>query len=113
GGWLSRWIAEDPDQNAANIENVLARKEEILQISSLRANSNFLTPKTGITSGDTWAGILLWVRNVLLNWTVFIPALIFAVLAPNLYLAVLTWFAAMAKLPTKLFDQDLAMVLLW
>jgi len=81
GGWLSRWIAEDPEQSAANIENVLARKEEILQVSSLRANSNFLTPKTGITSADTWTGILLWVRNVLLNWTVFIPALIFAVLA--------------------------------
>ena len=26
GGWLSRWIAEDPQQNAANIENVLSRK---------------------------------------------------------------------------------------
>jgi Patatin-like phospholipase len=113
GGWLSRWIADEPQQNAVNIERVLARKEEILQLSNLRANSNFLTPKTGITSADTWTGILLWVRNVLLNWTVFVPALVFAVLAPNLYLAVLTWFAAMAKLPTKLFDQDLAMVLLW
>src|SRR5215472_17317954 len=112
GGWLSRWIAEDPEQSAANVENVLARKEEILQVSSLRANSNFLTPKTGITSADTWTGILLWVRNVLLNWTVFIPALVFAVLAPNLYLAVLTWFAAMAQPPTTLFGQDLAVVLL-
>ncbi len=36
GGWLSRWITEDPQQNAANIENVLARKDEILQVSSLR-----------------------------------------------------------------------------
>src|SRR6202049_1159176 len=91
GGWLSRWIAEDPKQDGANIERVLARKEEILQVSSLRANSNFLTPKTGITSADTWTGILLWVRNVLLNWTVFIPALIFAVLAPTLYLALMIW----------------------
>ena len=81
GGWLSRWIARKA-QDAINIENVLASKHEILQVSSLRANSNFLTPKTGITSADTWTGILLWVRNVLLNWTVFIPALIFAVLAP-------------------------------
>jgi hypothetical protein len=113
GGWLSRWIAEDPQQNAANIENVLARKDEILQVSSLRANSNFLTPKAGITSADIWTGILLWVRNVLLNWTVFIPALIFAVLAPNLYLALMTWFAALAQTRAALFGTDLAVVLLW
>jgi predicted acylesterase/phospholipase RssA len=112
GGWLSRWIADDPQQSAVEIEGVLARREEILQISNLRANSNFLTPKTGITSADTWTGILLWIRNVLLNWTVFIPALVFAVLAPNLYLAVLTWFAAMAQLRTTLFGQNLAVVLL-
>jgi hypothetical protein len=99
GGWLSRWIAEDPEYNATNIENVLARKDEILQVSNLRANSNFLTPKTGITSADTWTGILLWVRNVLLNWTVFIPALIFAVLAPNLYLALMTWLATLVPMP--------------
>jgi hypothetical protein len=66
GGWLSRWIAGDPQQNAANIEKELARDVEILQVSSLRANSNFLTPRTGLTSADTWTGILLWVRNVLL-----------------------------------------------
>lgn len=112
GGWLSRWIAEDPQQNAANIENVLARRDEVLQVSSLRANSNFLTPKTGITSADTWTGILLWVRNVLLNWTVFVPALVFAVLAPNLYLALMTWFAALGQVRATLFGHDLAVVLL-
>jgi hypothetical protein len=112
GGWLSRWIAEDPDQNAANIEEVLGRREEIRQVSNLRANSNFLTPKTGITSADTWTGILLWVRNVLLNWTVFIPALMFAVFAPNLYLAVLTWFAKLAQVRAPLFGHDLPVVLL-
>jgi hypothetical protein len=113
GGWLSRWIAEDPDQNAANIEEVLGRREEISQVSNLRANSNFLTPKTGITSADTWTGILLWVRNVLLNWTVFIPALMFAVFAPNLYLAFLTWFADLAKDRATLLGLDLALALLW
>ena len=104
GGWLLRWIAVDQQQqNAAKIETVLARKDEILQVSSLRANSNFLTPKTGITSADTWTGILLWVRNVLLNWAVFIPALIFAVLAPNFYLAWMAWFAALGQTRTTLF----------
>jgi predicted acylesterase/phospholipase RssA len=112
GGWLSRWIA-DEKQNAAKVEKALGRRQEVLQISNLRANSNFLTPKTGITSADTWSGILLWVRNVLLNWTVFIPALLFAVLAPNLYLAVLTWLATLAPARVVLQGQDLAVLLLW
>jgi predicted acylesterase/phospholipase RssA len=117
GGWLWRWIAEDPNQNAVTIQTALARKEEILQVSNLRANSNFLTPKIGITSADTWTGILLWVRNVLLTWTVFVPALIFAVLAPHLYLALMTWFAELAtkrdEVRAALFGCDLAMGLLW
>ena len=113
GGWLSRWIAEDRDQNAANIEKVLGRKDEILQVSSLRANSNFLTPKIGITSADTWTGVLLWVRNVLLNWTVFVPALVFAVLAPNLYLGVMTWFATLGHTRTTWCGFDVAVDLLW
>src|SRR5262249_41066946 len=100
-------------QNAVKIENVFATQHEILQVSSLRANSNFLTPKTGITSADTWTGVLLWVRNVLLNWTVFIPALLFAVLAPNFYLALMTWFATLAPTRAGLFGYDLSLVLLW
>jgi predicted acylesterase/phospholipase RssA len=113
GGWLSRWIAEDPQQNAANIEAVLGSQAEILQVSNLRADSNFLTPKVGITSTDTWTGMLLWVRNVLLNWTVFIPALFFTVLAPNLYLAVMTWLAALGQRRAAVFGYDVAVMLLW
>ena len=51
-------------------------------------------------------------RNVLLNWTVFIPALIFAVLGPNLYLALMTWFAALARTRETLSSLDPALILL-
>jgi len=112
GGWLSRWIATIDHQDAAEVERVLGLKEEILQISNLRANSNFLTPKTGITSADTWTAILLWIRNVLLNWTVFIPALLFAVLAANLYQALVTWVAALGQQHFTVFDCNLASILL-
>jgi Patatin-like phospholipase len=112
GGWLSRWIAAEPNQDATKIEKVLGEPREILQVSNLRANSNFLTPKTGINSADTWTGILLWLRNVLLNWTVFIPALLFAVLAPNVYLALMTWFAQLAETQARIFGWKLANILL-
>src|SRR5262249_34427513 len=56
---------------------------------------------------------LLWVRNVLLNWTVFIPALFSAVLAPNVYLALITWFAVLAREPATWFGfHPVAVVLL-
>ncbi len=39
----------------------------------MRANSNFLTPKLGLLSADTWTAIALYVRNFLLNWFIFGP----------------------------------------
>jgi Patatin-like phospholipase len=37
------------------------------QILWLRRYSNYLTPRKGLLSGDTWAAIATWLRNVLLN----------------------------------------------
>jgi hypothetical protein len=96
GAWLSRWINEQ-DHKALAVEKALgdrpnAPPPEIPQISALRRNSNYLTPQVGITSADTWTGIMLWVRNVMLNWLVFLPALLIAVAIPNMYLAVMAAF---------------------
>ena len=62
---------------------------EPAQVSRLREDSNYLTPELGIASIDTWTAIMLWLRNFLLNWLVFLPGLLLAVLAANLYMAAL------------------------
>ena len=114
GAWLSRWIF-DAKNDAEAVERNLATDaggSKICQISNLRANSNFLTPKTGITSADTWTGIVLWVRNVLLNWTVFIPALLISVLVPNVSLVVLALVQDVQPQKAMLFDYPLAINLL-
>jgi hypothetical protein len=72
----------------------------------LREFSNYLTPKLGIFSGDTWALIAIYVRNALLNQLVLLLALAGALLSPRLLSSLLgeaeagnpngflTWMAA-------------------
>ncbi len=55
-------------------------KPEPLPVRNLRKFSNYLTPRLGLFSGDTWAAAATVVRNLLLNWLVIVP-LIAAVIA--------------------------------
>ena len=49
--------------------------EEPGEIAWLRAYSNYLTPKLGLFSADTWTAVALYVRNLILNWLVILPAI--------------------------------------
>src|SRR6185369_12206392 len=42
-------------------------------IHFLRRYSSFITPKVGLLSADTWTFVAIYLRNLLLNWMVFIP----------------------------------------
>jgi hypothetical protein len=59
----------------------------------LRQNSNFLTPKLGITSADTWTASAMIVRNLILNWIVILPVICAILLALKLYLVFVAWLA--------------------
>src|SRR5262249_31320250 len=50
----------------------LGGREERTFLRWLRLYSNYLTPHTGLVSGDTWAVVGTWLRNVFLNQTVLI-----------------------------------------
>ena len=50
-------------------------------IGWLRSYSNYLTPRLGIMSGDTWASLALSIRNLVLNWLVILPAVCSLILA--------------------------------
>jgi hypothetical protein len=80
GGWLQAAIA---NRRAGAIE---LKGEEPREIRFLRAYSNYLTPKLGLFSGDTWAAVGNSLRNLILNFTI----LSLSLLAP-LYLP---WLAA-------------------
>jgi hypothetical protein len=45
-------------------------------VHSLRLYSNYLTPHAGVISGDTWAMVGTWMRNTILNQTIFAMAFV-------------------------------------
>ncbi|MDO9414141.1 MAG: patatin-like phospholipase family protein [Pseudolabrys sp.] len=76
GSWLSAWRQRNDFPTVWR--NLSSRPDgpdvEAPEISWLRAYSNYLTPKVGLFSADTWTGIAIYIRNLLLNWLVIIPA---------------------------------------
>lgn len=53
------------------------------QIKHLRQYSNYMTPSVGITSADSWAFIGLYLRNLFVNWLIFMPLLAGVLLIPR------------------------------
>ncbi len=90
GSWLSSWRMHDNFD--AIIGNLTGRPKgadvEPPEISWLRAYSNYLTPRIGIGSADTWAAVAIVVRNLLLNWLIIIPVVCCAILALKMIAAV-------------------------
>src|SRR6187200_1330921 len=72
GSWLSAWINREGAYR--NIRDRLGRRQmpddEAVSIKRIRENSNFLTPKIGALSADTWAALAILIRNLLLNWLI-------------------------------------------
>ncbi|MEP6664346.1 MAG: hypothetical protein ABJC04_11860, partial [Verrucomicrobiota bacterium] len=70
-------------------------------LSHLRKYSNYLTPKLGFFSADTWVLVATYLRNLLLNWLVFIPLLLGLFAIPRFHESLLNlrppeWVAATA-----------------
>jgi hypothetical protein len=85
GGYIGSWLAAVtrrfldtlPGSSFQDVERALIPgmrkpdgREERTFLRWLRLYSNYLTPHTGLLSGDTWAMIGTWLRNVFLNQTV-------------------------------------------
>ncbi len=78
GSMLSAWIRSHP-QGLAGVTTDLAAtcadgptQPEVAPLNHLRRFSNYLSPKLGLFSADGWTLIATAVRNLLLNWTVFV-----------------------------------------
>ena len=97
GGWLTRCVAAQADQGISQnlVEprcSVEMAEDEVLKdnwtpaLDTLRAYTNYLTPHSGLASGDTWATVVLWLRNTLINWAFIVPLLLLATSVPIIYL---------------------------
>ena len=54
------------------------------QIQWLRRYSNYLTPRKGLMTGDTWAAFATWLRNVLLNQSLLLSMFLLVLCVPHL-----------------------------
>ena len=100
GSWLSAW--RQRAQDFGEVWRGLTMRpngpeNEPGPIAWLRENSNYLTPKLGLTSADTWAALAIVVRNLILNWLVILPGIILVILVAKLVLAFAGWLAALPR----------------
>jgi hypothetical protein len=106
GSWLTAWIHR---HGTSHVIDALTRQPqspvapEPMPISRLRDYSSYLNPKLGLLSADTWTLLATVLRNLLLNWFVFIPLLAAVLMIPRVCIPVI-------KLPVS---EDVASWCLW
>ncbi|HEV7518376.1 MAG TPA: patatin-like phospholipase family protein [Thermoanaerobaculia bacterium] len=94
GGWLAalchrfggvRAVEAGLDGDPTRLAEATGDRDPI---TWLRDYSNYLTPRRGLLSGDSWAAIATYLRNLLLNLTALLCFLALVLLLPRwLYLA--------------------------
>jgi hypothetical protein len=89
GGWLSSWMRRHRDGPRGVAHELSKAPEDKLRpeprpLQHLREFSNYLTPRLGALSGDTLTVAAIYVRNLLLNWFVLVPLLLFTLAIPRL-----------------------------
>jgi hypothetical protein len=124
GSWLSAWILRSGNGTRTVqqklVEAVERRGDEPEPVAMLRAYSNYLTPRLGLLSADTWTLVATVLRNLVLNWLILVPVVAMALLVPPLLRNVveLPWSAfaplvllvvgsLLALMPIAYVDADL------
>ncbi len=149
GSWLTAWIAREghlsptdrPGESVRNVEKQLppsrvtqaGAKRRWLKVGRtvpyepepvfhLREYSNYLSPKVGFFSADSWTLIAIYVRNLLLNQVILLGWAILATLVIRIAIWFFTlpsagwsWLAAIAALVSlivslALFTRELTRV---
>jgi len=88
GSWFSSWVQR---AGMASVLRQLAHRTagkvdpEAKPILYLRDYTNYLSPRLGLFTGDTWTLVATTVRNILLNWLVLLPFVGAALLVPVLF----------------------------
>ncbi len=95
GSWLSAWIHR---KGLKKVQKRLANEmppsplgPEPDPIVHLRSYSNYMSPKLGLLSGDTWTLVGIFMRNLILNWLVLLPPILLVLMIPRFSLAVINF----------------------
>lgn len=98
GSWFSAWVHRrgmkevqtELEEDRPNQSPINPEPEPLFH---LRRYSNYMSPKFGLLSADTWALVGIYLRNLFLNWMVLIPLMLAALALPRLWMSVLGWDA--------------------
>ncbi len=99
GSWLTSWIhrKEQEQGPGKGLEAVIAElanpqssklDPEPQPMKYLRQYSNYLTPHLGWLSADTWTLIATYLRNLFINWLVWLPLLSAVLLLPRFVISI-------------------------
>lgn len=93
GSWLSGW-AERKGGMQPVIEELRTPTGEPLKpepqpVHHLRGYSNYLTPKLGLLSADTWTFAGTYFRNMVLMWLVLVPLFLGVLALPRLFVSLI------------------------
>lgn len=75
GGYIGSWLQALRLRLGALTGGGLDSSEIDRAIAGLRRFTSYLTPRRGFMSLDTWAGATLYLRNLLINWMLLLPAM--------------------------------------
>ena len=95
GAWLTAWLHRSGNDVAAVADSLatidVAHKlaPEVAPVSHLRDYSNYLAPRPGLLSADSWTLLGTIMRNLILVWAVVLPLLAAGLIVPRLYLALI------------------------
>lgn len=86
GGWLSACIRRTDFHTVWQnlVDRPCGPDNEPGSVSWLRAYSNYLTPKLGVLSADSWAAAAISLRNLILNWLMILPLICLVLLGLKL-----------------------------
>ncbi len=95
GSWFSAWAKWHPKSVAGVIEDLSAPPQNKVDpeppaLQHLRSFSNYMDPKLGLLSADTWSLATTMLRNMVLNWFVILPLLVAALAIPRLWLSLVS-----------------------
>ncbi len=92
GSWFSAWIHRaglNTVQKQLRGEGLEVDEVEAAEIAHLRKYSNYMSPRTGMFTTDSWVLIAVYLRNLLLNWMVLVPMMAAFLLLPKLLVSAL------------------------
>lgn len=104
GGWLSAWIHRHKEGVAGVMRELQTSPDMKLApepdpVQHLRSYSNYLTPRLGFFSADTWTLAAIILRNLILNWLVLVPMMLLVLALPRLAVAVMRFDPAASGAP--------------